>query len=179
MRPTIARSVARIDGSWHRCVSNFFTEPPVRHGSATMTDWDRDAFENAMIADMRAHDGVVTSGPLAGHPLLIMTSTGAKSGEPRRAILTWSQDAGDYVVAGTAGGSTVTPAWVHNVEANPDVTIEVENHPAAATASVIADGPERDRLWDQHVAKLPNFAAYPDQTGRVIPMIRLTPSAEG
>ena len=65
--------------------------------------WDRDAFENAMIEDMRAHDGVVTSGPLAGHPLLILTSTGAKSGEPRRAILTFTQDAGDYVVAGTAG----------------------------------------------------------------------------
>ena len=46
-----------------------------------MTDWDGDAFENAMIADMRAHDGAVTSGPLAGHPLLIMTTTGAKSGE--------------------------------------------------------------------------------------------------
>ena len=144
-----------------------------------MTDWDRDAFENAMIADMRAHDGVVTSGPLAGHPLLIMTTTGAKSGEPRRAILTWSEDGGDYVVAGTAGGSTTTPAWVHNVEAHPDVAIEVQNRTGAATATVIADGPERDRLWDQHVAKLPNFADYPKQTGRLIPMIRLKPAGEG
>ncbi len=58
--------------------------------------WDRDAFENAMIDDMRAHGGTVTSGPLAGHPLLVMTSTGAKSGEPRRAILTYTQDGGDY-----------------------------------------------------------------------------------
>ncbi len=99
-----------------------------------MTDWDRDAFENAMIEDMRAHGGVVTSGPLAGHPLLIMTSTGAKSGEQRRAILTWSEDGGDYVVAGTAGGSTTTPAWVHNVEAHPDVAIEVQNRTGAATA---------------------------------------------
>ena len=72
--------------------------------------WDRDAFENAMIEDMRAHDGVVTSGPLAGHPLLILTSTGAKSGEPRRAILTFTQDAGDYVVAGTAGRRR-RPSW--------------------------------------------------------------------
>jgi deazaflavin-dependent oxidoreductase (nitroreductase family) len=170
--------LAPIREAWHRCVSNFFASRRGGKGSTTMA-WDRDAFENAMIEDMRAHDGVVTSGPLAGHPLLIMTSTGAKSGEPRRAILTWSEDAGDYVVAGTAGGSPVTPAWVHNVEAHPDVTIEVKNRTGAATATVIADGPERDRLWDQHVAKLPNFADYPAQTGRLIPMIRITPATEG
>ena len=44
---------------------------------------------------------------------------------------------------------------------------------------MIADGPERDRLWDQHVAKLPNFADYPKQTGRLIPMIRIKPAGEG
>ena len=49
---------------------------------------DTNDFENALLADMRAHDGQVTSGPMAGHPLLIMTSTGAQTGEPRRAILT-------------------------------------------------------------------------------------------
>ena len=141
--------------------------------------WDRDAFENAMIDDMRAHDGAVTSGPLAGHPLLILTSTGAKSGEARRAILTFSQDSGDYVVAGTAGGSPTTPSWVHNVDANHDVTIEVANRVGPAMAAVVADRAERDRLWDQHVAALPHFADYPKQTGRVIPMIRITPAAEG
>ena len=83
------------------------------------------------------------------------------------------------MVAGTAGGSTTTPAWVHNVEAHPDVAIEVQNRTGTATATVIADGPERDRLWHQHVAKLPTFADYPKQTGRVIPMIRITPAAGG
>ena len=52
-------------------------------------------------------------------------------------------------------------------------------HFGRATATMIADGPERDRLWDQHVAKLPNFADYPKQTGRLIPMIRLKPAGEG
>ena len=89
--------------------------------------WDQNAFENAMIDDMRAHEGTVTSGPLAGHPLLDHDLDGAKSGEPRRAILTYTQDSGDYVVAGTAGGSPTTPAWVHNVDVNHDVTIEVGN----------------------------------------------------
>ena len=142
-----------------------------------MADWDRDSFENAMIADMRAHDGVVTSGPLAGHPLLILTTLGAKSGKERRAILTFTRDAGDYVVAGTAGGSPTTPAWVHNLEAQPHVTIEVANHASAATATIVG-ADERDRLWEQHVAELPNFAEYPAQSGRVIPVIRITPSPE-
>jgi deazaflavin-dependent oxidoreductase (nitroreductase family) len=132
-------------------------------------------FEDELIADMRAHGGAVTAGPLRGHPLLIMTSHGARSGEPRRAILTYSRDGDDYVVAGTAGGSSSDPAWVRNAAAHPDVTIEIANRTFEAKAKSVVEGPERDRLWEQHVAALPHFAAYPEQTGRVIPMVRLTP----
>ena len=137
-----------------------------------MTD-DAAAWEAALIADMRAHGGQVTQGPLAGHPLLIMTSQGAKTGEPRQAILTWHEDGGDFIVAGTAGGSPVTPSWVHNVETHPDVDIEAGGESFAATATVIDGGGERDRLWNDHVAALPWFADYPAQTGRLIPMVRL------
>lgn len=141
-----------------------------------MTD-GANAWEDDLIADLRAHRGVVTKGPLTGHPLLIMTSTGAKTGASRRAILTWSRDGGDYVVAGTAGGARSDPAWLPNVRANSNVSVEAEGHaPIEATASVVDDATERDRLWDQHVAALPHFAAYPEQTGRVIPMVRLTPN---
>jgi deazaflavin-dependent oxidoreductase (nitroreductase family) len=136
---------------------------------------DERAFEDQLIADMRAHDGAVTQGPLAGHPLLVMTSTGARSGEPRRSILTFHRDGDDYVVAGTAGGSTSDPNWLHNLEANPDVSIEVSNERLDARATIV-DGNERDRLWDDHVRALPWFADYPNQTGRVIPMVRLTPA---
>jgi len=135
---------------------------------------DPNEWEEQLIADMRAHDGEVTQGPLAGHPLMVMTSRGAKSGEPRRAILTYSEDAGDYVVAGTAGGSPKTPAWVYNLEAHPEVSIETGNETFDVTSQVIKDGPERDRLWEQHVARLPWFADYPAQSGRLIPMVRLT-----
>lgn len=138
---------------------------------------DTKAFEDVLIEDMRAHDGQVTSGPLAGHPLLVMTSRGARTGGERRAILTWHRDGDDYIVAGTAGGSPTTPAWVHNVEEHAGVALETENRTFDARATVIADGPERDRLWDDHVAQLPWFADYPRQTGRVIPMVRLTPIA--
>ena len=139
---------------------------------------DADAYanwEDNLIADMRANGGAVTSGPLQGSPLLILTSTGARTGESRRAIANYTRDGGDYVIAGTAGGAPTAPSWVANVAANPDVTVEAEGRTFAARASV-ADGAERDRLWDQHVAALPHFAAYPEQSGRVIPMVRLTPS---
>ena len=69
-----------------------------------MTDNAAARWEDDLIADIRAHGGAVTAGPLAGHPLLIMTSTGARTGESRRAILTFSRDGGDYVVAGTQAG---------------------------------------------------------------------------
>lgn len=133
-------------------------------------------FDDGIIADMRAHAGEVTTGPLAGHPLLIMTSQGAKSGGPRRAILTYSCDGNHYVVAGTASGSPKVPGWLHNVRAHPDVRIEAGGRTFDAAAAAVIDGPERDRLWDQHVAALPDFAAYPEQTGRLIPMVRLTRS---
>jgi deazaflavin-dependent oxidoreductase (nitroreductase family) len=132
------------------------------------SDW-----EAQLIAEMRSNGGEVTSGPLAGHPLLIMTSRGAKSGKPRRVILTFHRDGGDYVVAGTASGSPTDPAWLHNLEANPEVTVEVRNEVVDATASIVS-GADRDRLWDDHVRALPWFADYPKQTGRVIPMVRLT-----
>jgi deazaflavin-dependent oxidoreductase (nitroreductase family) len=138
-----------------------------------MADWDRDAFENALIEDMRAHDGQATQGPLAGHPLLVLTTTGAKSGKDRRAILTYSKVGDDYIVAGTAGGSPTTPAWVHNIEAKHDVRIEVGNAQRPASATVVPES-ERQALWDQHVAALPHFADYPDQAKRVIPVIRIS-----
>ena len=141
-----------------------------------MTDFDPNDFENNLIADMRAHGGEVTSGPLAGHPLLIMTSTGAKSGEERRAILTFSRDGDDYMVAGTAGGSPTTPAWVQNVREHPEVNVEIATRTFPATATVI-DGAERDRLWDRHVERLPHFAEYPKTADRVIPMVRISLNA--
>jgi deazaflavin-dependent oxidoreductase (nitroreductase family) len=148
----------------------------LEHGIPTMVDTK--SFEDTLIDDMRAHDGEVTTGPLAGHPLLVMWSRGAKSGDERRAILTHWRDGNDYIVAGTAGGSPTTPAWVYNVTENPDVTIEVKTRTFDARATVINDGPERDRLWDEHVARLPWFADYTKKTDRIIPMVRLTPIAE-
>jgi deazaflavin-dependent oxidoreductase (nitroreductase family) len=135
---------------------------------------DRAAFEDQVISDMREHGGVVSSGPMAGTRLLVLTTTGAKSGEPRRVLLFFSKDGTDYVVAGTASGSTQDPAWLHNLEANPTANVEVDGRRFEARAT-IADPQERDRLWQQHVQAAPGLAAHAEQAGRTIPMVRLKP----
>ena len=80
------------------------------------------------------------------------------------------------MVAGTAGGSPTAQSWLANVRANPDVAVEAEGRSFRARATV-AEPADRDRLWERHVAALPKFAGYPEQTGRVIPMVRLRPIA--
>jgi deazaflavin-dependent oxidoreductase (nitroreductase family) len=147
--------------------------------ASTTDGTEANAWEESLIADLRANGGRPSGGPLAGHPLMLLHSTGARSGENRRSILTYSRDGDDFVVAGTAGGGPKTPAWVANLTADPNVSLEVDNETFDGTAEVFADGAERDRLWDQHVAQLPWFGEYPSKiTNRVIPVVRVTRRAK-
>ena len=144
-----------------------------------MNDFDRDAWESGLIADMRAHDGNLTTGPMAGRPTLLMTATGARSGEPRRVILNYTRDAGDYVIVGSKGGAPKDPIWVGNLRAHPEVTVEAGGRVFRAMATIVSDPAEHDRLWDAHATAMPVFAEYPAKTGgRIIPVIRLTEVAE-
>jgi len=140
--------------------------------------WDADAannWEEQLITDMRAHGGRPSGGPLAGQALILLYTTGAKTGERRRSILTTSRDGDAIVVAGTASGAPKHPAWLFNVEADPNVTVDMDNAEFPAIAKVEREGAERDRLWANHVQQLPWFGDYPKQTGgRLIPMVRLT-----
>ena len=142
-----------------------------------MTDTDTttaNAWEEGLIADVRANGGRVTQGPIAGDEILVLYTIGAKTGDRRRAILSISHDGDAYVVAGTAGGAPTTPGWVANLEAHPDIEFEFGDTTHHGYAEVIREGPVRDRLWDEHVKVLPRFAAYPEQTGRLIPLARIT-----
>jgi deazaflavin-dependent oxidoreductase (nitroreductase family) len=136
-------------------------------------NWDPEAFKRALIEDMRANSGKVTSGPMAGKDLMILTTTGAKSGKPRTAIVTFSRDGDAYVVAGSKGGAPTDPHWFDNIRVNPDVTAEAEGKVFKARSSVAA-GADRDRLWERHVVRWPEFGEYPKKTDRVIPVARLT-----
>jgi deazaflavin-dependent oxidoreductase (nitroreductase family) len=133
---------------------------------------DYEAFSQMLIADIRSHGGQVTSGPMAGRPLMILTTTGAKTGESRTAIVTVTRDGDRYVIAASKSGAPTNPAWFHNLRANPEVIVEYGGETFKARATV-ATGDERDRLWDQHARERPEFREYPKITDRVIPMILL------
>ncbi len=137
---------------------------------------DAQAWEEQLIADLRANGGKPSQGPLAGHPIMLLWTIGAKSGERRRAIVTYSTVGDGYVICGTNGGNkSKHPSWLPNILADPTVTIEVANQTMGATA---VTGAERDRLWAEHVAQLPWFGKYPEQiTERTIPVVRVTPTA--
>jgi deazaflavin-dependent oxidoreductase (nitroreductase family) len=155
--------------------------PMAETETKTEGGWDTDAANNweaQLIADMRSHGGRPSGGPLAGQALILLYTTGARTGQRRRSILTSSRDGDAWVVAGTANGAPKHPGWLFNVEADPDVTVEADNEEFQATATVEREGPERDRLWANHVRQLPWFGEYPKQVGeRTIPMVRLTRKA--
>ena len=137
-----------------------------------MSTFDYAAFQRALITDLREHAGLVTSGPMAGKPLAILTTTGARTGEPRTAVVSYTRDGERYVIAGSKGGAPTHPAWYLNLVAHPAVIVEAGGETFDARATV-TDGAERLRLWDHHVAELPDFGEYPKKTDRVIPVIVL------
>ena len=134
-----------------------------------MTDWND--FNQNLIAEYRANGGQVT-GQFAGAPLLLLTTTGAKSGQPRTTPLAYTADGDRLLVIASKGGAPTHPDWYHNLVANTDVTVEVgtETFPARAT---VPDGEERDRLFNQMAAQMAGFADYQRNTTRRIPVVVL------
>jgi deazaflavin-dependent oxidoreductase (nitroreductase family) len=105
--------------------------------------------------------------------VLILTTTGAKTGERRESPLAYTLDGDRVVIVASKGGSPTHPAWYHNVVANPNVTVEINGERFDAKATVV-DGTERRRLYDAHAAVHPSFGDYEARTGgRVIPVIVL------
>jgi deazaflavin-dependent oxidoreductase (nitroreductase family) len=129
-------------------------------------------FSRRLVDELRSNNGEIAAGPFAGRPLLILTTTGARTGTSREALLTYSRDGDKYVVCATAGGSPVAPSWFHNLVAEPSVRVEAKGERFPARATVVDDA-ERRRLWAAHVAARPEFAEYPEKSGRVIPVVTL------
>ena len=140
-----------------------------------MAENDVNDFNRALIEEFRANEGKVT-GPFAEAPLLLLTTTGAKSGKERINPLVYTRDGDRLVIAASKGGAPSHPDWYRNLSANPQVTVELPGDTFRAHARV-AEGEERDRLYRAQAELMPNFDEYAAKTDRLIPVVVLERAA--
>ena len=119
-------------------------------------------FNTQIIEEFRANDGVV-GGQFEGAPLLLLTTTGAKSGQPRVAPMMYRAEGERMYVFASKAGAPTNPDWYHNLIANPDVTVEVGTDTYAAKAAPVV-GPERDKVYAEQARRYPGFAEYQQKT---------------
>ena len=137
--------------------------------SDSVNDW------NARVIDeFRANDGKVKA--FEGRPLLLLHHKGAKTGTERVNPLVYLPVGDDFAVFGSKAGAPTNPDWYHNLRANPDAEVEVgaETIPVRAR---IAEGDERDRIWEEQKRVNSNFADYEQKTTRSIPVVILERAA--
>jgi deazaflavin-dependent oxidoreductase (nitroreductase family) len=134
----------------------------------TMPD-DVQAYNRQLIETFRADGGA----SIGDRPLLLLTTTGARSGQPRTCPMMYAHDGDDLLVIASNNGGTRHPDWFHNLRADPHVTVEVPGDTYEATATPLA-GPERERAWDRIVRDYPFFAEHQERAGdRQIPLVAL------
>ncbi len=131
---------------------------------------------NAQIIDEFRANGGKVGGGFTGAPLLLLHTTGAKTGEERvNPMMYMAGDHEIYVFASFAGRPE-NPAWYHNLVANPQVEVEVGTEKYTATATPLT-GPKRDKIYAEQARRYPGFAEYETKTTRTIPVVALTHSS--
>jgi deazaflavin-dependent oxidoreductase (nitroreductase family) len=130
-----------------------------------------DEWNRKIIEEFHANGGKV-GGQFAGGSLLLLTTTGAKSGKRRVNPLAYTTDGDRLVIIASKGGAPSNPDWYYNLVAHPKVTVEVGTETFEATATVVA-GEERDILYAKQAALMPGFAEYEKKTTRKIPVVVL------
>jgi deazaflavin-dependent oxidoreductase (nitroreductase family) len=135
---------------------------------AEANDWNK-----KIIDEFRANGGKV-GGPFEGAPLLLLHSTGAKTGHARVNPMMYLADGNNYVVFASKAGAPTNPDWYHNLVANPRASIEVGDKTINVVARV-ADDETREPLWSTQKGRYPGFADYEAKTDRQIPVVVLQP----
>lgn len=135
---------------------------------------DMNDFNQAIIDEFRANAGKV-GGQFEGAPVLLLHTTGAKSGLERVSPLMYQDLEGPVAVFASKAGAPTNPDWYHNLVANPDVTAEIGPETRAFRARVATDE-ERSRIWERQKSEYPGFADYESATTRVIPVVVLDPA---
>ncbi|MDQ6796655.1 MAG: nitroreductase family deazaflavin-dependent oxidoreductase [Actinomycetota bacterium] len=135
-----------------------------------MNDWNA-----KIIEEFRSNEGKV-GGQFEGAPILLLHSTGAKSGEERVNPIMYQSVGSDMAVFASKAGAPTNPDWYHNLKANPRATVEVGTDTVQVTARV-AEADERERIWTKQKADYPGFADYEKATTREIPVVILSPES--
>jgi deazaflavin-dependent oxidoreductase (nitroreductase family) len=118
--------------------------------------------------------GGAIGGRMGGHEILILTTTGRKSGKKRDTPLQYTKDGERFIIIASNGGASKHPTWFLNLRANPEAQLQIRAKTIAVEASE-AIGEERERLWTQVTSQHQNFADYQKRTTREIPVVVLTP----
>lgn len=133
-----------------------------------VNDWNKKT-----IDEFRANGGKV-GGPFEGRTLLLLHTIGAKSKQERINPVAYVKDGDRWIVIASKGGAPTNPSWYYNIVANPNLTIEVGTEKYKVRA-VVAEEPERTRLYNKMVEMMPGFDDYRKKTTRKIPVFVLTP----
>ena len=132
---------------------------------------DQNTYNRQLIEEFRAERGK-SGGPMARRPLLLLTTTGAKSSQLRTTPMMYIRDGDRLLVIASNAGAPTHPDWYRNLVAHPDVTVEIGNETFKATA-IVTEGSERQRLWDRVVELYPFFADHQAKVTHQIPVIVL------
>ncbi len=134
---------------------------------------DTTNYNQTIIDEFRANGGKVAGG-FAGIPMVIITTKGAKSGQPRvNPLAALVEDDGTLYIFASKGGAPTNPDWYHNIVANPEVEVEFGDDKYTAAATVLT-GDKRTEIYDRQKTIIPGFADYEAGTTRVIPVVALT-----
>jgi deazaflavin-dependent oxidoreductase (nitroreductase family) len=131
-----------------------------------------DDFNTRIIAEFRANHGKV-GGNFEGAPMVLVHTTGARTGAERVNPLMYLPDGDRYLIFASKGGADTHPAWYRNLLAHPDIEIEVGDETIPVHAEELK-GAERDEKYAEQARRYPGFAEYQKKTSRVIPVIALT-----
>lgn len=132
---------------------------------------DRNEWNRRAIEEFRANKGQV-GGMWESRPLLLLTTTGAKSGQRRTTPVIYLLQEGRLFVFASKGGAPTHPAWYYNLLAHPGVTVEIGDQTYQAIAKPVT-GAERDRIYATWAERYPQFREYQQKTARIIPVIEL------
>jgi deazaflavin-dependent oxidoreductase (nitroreductase family) len=132
-------------------------------------------WNDKIIEEFRASGGKV-GGPFEGAPLLLLRTTGARSGQERVNPMMYRRDGDRLAVYASKAGADTNPDWFHNLRANPRVTVEIGTETRTVLAR-IAEPDERERLWSAQKKEYPGFADYETKTKRRIPVVILEPAS--